>query len=182
MRAILMFHSCEGQSHKTVSTDHNFWRERRAETDSNRGPSAYQPSALPLGQTGSQSSSGAHRQIYAHSYKPSPAFPRYQLTNSNGQPGKIGEGKGEGGLIFSSIADVLAVCGLKLWTQLSQQGSGRKPEILTKLSLPPRINYRIPNWNTEEQRTRENTQKKKVLALSCSQLQNSINTWGEWKE
>ena len=37
MRAISMFHNCEGQSHKTVSTDHNFWRERRAEADSNRG-------------------------------------------------------------------------------------------------------------------------------------------------
>ena len=24
MRATLMFHNCEGQSHKTVSTDHNF--------------------------------------------------------------------------------------------------------------------------------------------------------------
>ena len=24
MRGILMFHKCEGQSHKTVSTDHNF--------------------------------------------------------------------------------------------------------------------------------------------------------------
>ena len=24
MRAILMFHKCEGQSHKTESTDHNF--------------------------------------------------------------------------------------------------------------------------------------------------------------
>ena len=24
MRAIFMFHNCEGQSHKTVSTDHNF--------------------------------------------------------------------------------------------------------------------------------------------------------------
>ena len=30
MRAILMFHNCEGQSHKTVYTDHNFWTERRA--------------------------------------------------------------------------------------------------------------------------------------------------------
>ena len=57
MRAILMFHNCEGQSQKTVSTDHNIWRERRAEADSNRGPSAYQPNALPLGQTGS------HKQI-----------------------------------------------------------------------------------------------------------------------
>ena len=35
------------------STDHNFRRERRAETDWNRGPSAYQPNALPLGHTGS---------------------------------------------------------------------------------------------------------------------------------
>ena len=34
-----------------MSGDHNFWRERRAEADSNRGPSAYQPNALPLGQT-----------------------------------------------------------------------------------------------------------------------------------
>ena len=49
MRAILMFHNCEGLSHKTVSTDHNFSRERRAEADSNRGPSAYLPNALPLG-------------------------------------------------------------------------------------------------------------------------------------
>ena len=45
----------DGQSHKTVSTNHNlFRRERRAEAVSNRGPSAYQPNALPLGQTGSQ--------------------------------------------------------------------------------------------------------------------------------
>ena len=40
MRAILMFQP--------------FWRERRAEAVSNRSPSAYQPNALPLGQTGSQ--------------------------------------------------------------------------------------------------------------------------------
>ena len=37
-----------------MSTDYNFLREQRAEADSNRGPSAYQPNALPLGQTGSQ--------------------------------------------------------------------------------------------------------------------------------
>ena len=41
-------------SHKAVSTDHNIWRERRADADSNRSPSAYKPNALPLGQTGSQ--------------------------------------------------------------------------------------------------------------------------------
>ena len=28
--------------HSVDSTDHNFWRERRAEADSNRGPPAYQ--------------------------------------------------------------------------------------------------------------------------------------------
>ena len=53
MRAILMFDNCEGQSHETVPTDHNFWRERRAEADSYRSPFAYQPNALPLGHTGS---------------------------------------------------------------------------------------------------------------------------------
>ena len=64
MRAILMFHNCDGQSHKTVSTDHNFWRKRRAEAVSNRGPSAYQPNALPLGQTGSR----GERMINVHYY------------------------------------------------------------------------------------------------------------------
>ena len=39
---------------RQVSTDHNFSRERRAEADSNHGPSPYQPNALPLGQTGSR--------------------------------------------------------------------------------------------------------------------------------
>ena len=38
---------------KTVSTNHTFWRAERAEAVSIRGPSAYQPTALPLGQTGS---------------------------------------------------------------------------------------------------------------------------------
>ena len=32
--------------HKTVSTDHNFCRERTAEANSNRGPSAYQPNTF----------------------------------------------------------------------------------------------------------------------------------------
>ena len=43
-----MLHNCEGQSHKTVSTDHNLWRERRAEADSNWGPSVYQLTVLLL--------------------------------------------------------------------------------------------------------------------------------------
>ena len=44
----------DGQSHKTVSTNHSLFEERRAEAGSNRGPSAYQPNALPLGHSGSQ--------------------------------------------------------------------------------------------------------------------------------
>ena len=44
--------------YKTVSTGHNLRRERRAEADSNQGPSAYPPNALPLGQTGPLWSSG----------------------------------------------------------------------------------------------------------------------------
>ena len=42
------FSNCKGQSYKTVSTDHDFWRERRAEAESNRGPSAYHPNAFRL--------------------------------------------------------------------------------------------------------------------------------------
>ena len=39
---------------RQVFTAHNFWRERRAEADSNWGSSAYQPNALLLGETGSR--------------------------------------------------------------------------------------------------------------------------------
>ena len=43
----------DGQkSQDSVYKPQPFWRERRAEAVSNRGPSAYQPNALPLGQTG----------------------------------------------------------------------------------------------------------------------------------
>ena len=49
MRAILMFHKCEGQS---LSTDHNFWSERRAEADGFE-PRSLCLQALQLGQTGS---------------------------------------------------------------------------------------------------------------------------------
>ena len=45
----------------TVSTDHNFSRERRAEADSNRGHYAYRPNALPLGQAGSPRGGGKGR-------------------------------------------------------------------------------------------------------------------------
>ena len=45
----------DGQSHKTVSTNHSLFEEKGEpfEAVSNRGPSAYQPNSLPLGQTGS---------------------------------------------------------------------------------------------------------------------------------
>ena len=42
MRAILMvFHNCEGQSHKTVSTDHNLFEEEGE-------PKRYRTEVLPL--------------------------------------------------------------------------------------------------------------------------------------
>ena len=44
----------DGQSQDSVHKPQPFWRERRAEAVSNRSPPAYQPNALPLGQTGSQ--------------------------------------------------------------------------------------------------------------------------------
>ena len=37
-----------------MSTDHKFWRERRAEAELNQDPSVYQPNILLLGQTNSQ--------------------------------------------------------------------------------------------------------------------------------
>ena len=77
MRAIFMFHNCEGQSHKTVSTDHNFWSETRAEADSNRGPSAYQPNALPLGQTGSPP---IHCVSFPFQAAPTPLFNNWTLS------------------------------------------------------------------------------------------------------
>ena len=44
----------DGQSHKTVSTIHILFEEKgEPKRVSNRGPSAYQPNALPLGHTGS---------------------------------------------------------------------------------------------------------------------------------
>ena len=53
MRANFIFINCKRQSHKTLSVNHNLWGERRDKVESNWGPSAYQPSALPLGQTSS---------------------------------------------------------------------------------------------------------------------------------
>ena len=47
-------HFRRGRSAEADST--HFRRGRSAEADSNRGPSAYQPIALPLGQTGSHNS------------------------------------------------------------------------------------------------------------------------------
>ena len=42
------------KSQDSVHKPQPFSRERRTEADSSRGPSAYQPKALPLGQTGSR--------------------------------------------------------------------------------------------------------------------------------
>ena len=41
-----------GKSHKTVSIIPSFLKSKESRSGSNRGPSAYQPSALQLGQTG----------------------------------------------------------------------------------------------------------------------------------
>ena len=46
-----------------MSTNQNFWWQRRAKADWNRGPSGYQPNALPLGQTGSR-----RAQLTTHGY------------------------------------------------------------------------------------------------------------------
>ena len=48
-----MFHQLCGQSHTTVSINHFFLKRKESRSGWNRGPSAYPPSALPLGHTGS---------------------------------------------------------------------------------------------------------------------------------
>ena len=52
--SVLLILLLRGRSHETVSTNHNFWRQKG---EPKRGfeptPSAYQPNAWPLGQTGS---------------------------------------------------------------------------------------------------------------------------------
>ena len=42
------------KSQDSVRKPQPFWREGRAEKELSRGPSAYQPNTLPLGQTSSQ--------------------------------------------------------------------------------------------------------------------------------
>ena len=41
MKAILVFHNCEGQSHRTVSTNHNLFEEKGE-------PKRYRTEVLPL--------------------------------------------------------------------------------------------------------------------------------------
>ena len=53
-RAILMFHNCEGQSHKTVSTDTTFEvKGEPKQIQTAEIPLLTSLNALPLGQTGS---------------------------------------------------------------------------------------------------------------------------------
>ena len=52
MKAILLFYSLWGTVTKPVSVNYKFWSEMSAEAESNKGPSTYQPNALPLRQTG----------------------------------------------------------------------------------------------------------------------------------
>lgn len=54
---------CEGQSHTTVSTNHNF---SKAEAESNSGPPAYQPNGLRLSQTGPLCTGRCMELVLAH--------------------------------------------------------------------------------------------------------------------
>ena len=50
-----------GQSHETVSINHNFWKRKASRSwESNLRLSAYQPSALPPGQAGTPSAIVQH--------------------------------------------------------------------------------------------------------------------------
>ena len=51
---ILMFYWLCGQSLKTESMNHNFFKGKESRSGLSQGPSAFQPSAVPLGLTSSQ--------------------------------------------------------------------------------------------------------------------------------
>ena len=53
MRDILMFYKLWGAKPQESVHRHNFWREGKAEAESNWDHGAYQPNGLPLAQTGS---------------------------------------------------------------------------------------------------------------------------------
>ena len=88
IRAILIFHQLwGGQSQQTLSINHNFWGEKRANWSGKSNQrclmSVYQPTALPLGQTGSHYDERghsdcikkmwgyAHACTHAHTHSPS---------------------------------------------------------------------------------------------------------------
>ena len=78
MRAILIFQQEVMDKEHSVHKPQPFGRERRAEVVSNRGPSAYQPNALPLGQTGSLCLSTAPRPLHSswHQHTRKSNFPK----------------------------------------------------------------------------------------------------------
>ena len=73
----------DGQSRKTVSTNRFLFEEKagRAEAISNRGPSAYQPNTLPLGQTGSHGSECRDELIFTGTRHPSPISKHWFTTS-----------------------------------------------------------------------------------------------------
>ena len=67
----------DGQNHKTVSPNHNLFEEKgEPKRYRNRGPSAYEPNALPLGQTGSQCARERERMG---------VYPVFWVAKGNGQ-------------------------------------------------------------------------------------------------
>ena len=100
----------------------------------------------------------SNRQRYTHSPKPSPTFPRYQFTNSHGQP------EGGGGRVLHCCHPRCSRSGTINIIILgrSSAGRGRKPEILTKQSLSSRINkYRLKNSQLKYSRPEDTGKLKK---------------------
>ena len=81
MRAILMFHNCEGQSQDSVHKPQHLKRKERRSGFEPRGPSAYQPNALPLGHTGPQKESKAWSVASCSSSWRGPMVPIRRQTN-----------------------------------------------------------------------------------------------------
>ena len=80
---------------KTVPTNHTqpFRRERRAEAVSIRGPSAYQPNALPLGQTGSPDTLFAFGRVSFNPCRPLSASSELPMHGCAAHYPSVGAGK-----------------------------------------------------------------------------------------
>ena len=105
-----------------------FWSERTAEANSNRCPSAYQPNALPLGQTGSHHS-GFDTCVRLIRSPTTVFFPRRQQANGAGEQTGYLHGHRRGALGPTCFAKTTML--MRLVTTPTKTTGGRMPTLMT---------------------------------------------------